>query len=131
MFPFSPAISNGNQEQRRPSGHHVAIKCSTLGRVSYRRQLFFTSVAVAVRLNAQNLNLTPPLPPGQQIETSTTLKQVLELFNHPFILKLYTTFQDANRVYFLTELLTGGELWSVIYESSSGFSSGGPTAKCN
>lgn len=51
-------------------------------------------------------------------------KQVLEMFNHPFILRLYTTFQDSNRVYFLTELLTGGELWSVIYESASGFASG-------
>lgn len=48
------------------------------------------------------------------------------MFNHPFILRLYTTFQDANRVYFLTEMLTGGELWSVIYESSSGFGSGEP-----
>ena len=54
-------------------------------------------------------------------------KQVLEMFNHPFILRLYTTFQDNNRVFFLTELLTGGELWSVIYESASGFASGEPT----
>lgn len=50
--------------------------------------------------------------------------QVLEMFNHPFILRLYTTFQDANRVFFLTELLTGGELWSIIYESASGFAAG-------
>lgn len=52
------------------------------------------------------------------------VSQVLELFNHPFVLRLYTTFQDANRVYFLTELLEGGELWSVIYEGSSGFDAG-------
>eukprot|EP00903_Cladosiphon_okamuranus_P016069 g14834.t1 len=63
---------------------------------------------------------------GGQVQHIKDEKSVLELFNHPFILKLYTTFQDANRVYFLTELLTGGELWSVIYESSSGFSSGLP-----
>lgn len=52
------------------------------------------------------------------------MTQVLELFNHPFVLRLYTTFQDANRVYFLTELLQGGELWSIIYEAASGFESG-------
>lgn len=49
---------------------------------------------------------------------------MLELFGHPFVLRLYTTFQDANHVYFLTELLEAGELWSVIYESASGFESG-------
>lgn len=61
-------------------------------------------------------------PPGLYLKP----KQVLEMFNHPFILRLYTTFQDSNRVFFLTELLTGGELWSVIYESASGFASGEP-----
>ncbi|CAM9133998.1 unnamed protein product [Ectocarpus fasciculatus] len=63
---------------------------------------------------------------GGQVQHIKDEKTVLELFNHPFVLRLYTTFQDANRVYFLTELLIGGELWSVIYESSSGFSSGLP-----
>ncbi|CAM9541979.1 unnamed protein product, partial [Ectocarpus sp. 13 AM-2016] len=61
---------------------------------------------------------------GGQVQHIKDEKTVLELFNHPFVLRLYTTFQDANRVYFLTELLIGGELWSVIYESSSGFTSG-------
>ncbi|CAM9495559.1 unnamed protein product, partial [Discosporangium mesarthrocarpum] len=36
-----------------------------------------------------------------------------------FILQLYATFQDADRICFLTEVLSGGELWSVIYEGSS------------
>lgn len=67
---------------------------------------------------------THPCSRPATTENVLKLLQVLELFNHPFILRLYTTFQDANRVYFLTELLTGGELWSVIYESSSGFGSG-------
>ncbi|CAM9614196.1 unnamed protein product [Ectocarpus sp. 6 AP-2014] len=63
---------------------------------------------------------------GGQVQHIKDEKTVLELFNHPFVLRLYATFQDSNRVYFLTELLIGGELWSVIYESSSGFSSGLP-----
>lgn len=46
------------------------------------------------------------------------------MFNHPFVLRLFTTFQDSSRVYFLTEVLRGGELWSIIYESSSGFEAG-------
>ncbi|CAM9686781.1 unnamed protein product, partial [Sphacelaria rigidula] len=63
---------------------------------------------------------------GGQVQHIKDEKAVLELFNHPFVLRLYTTFQDANRVYFLTELLQGGELWSIIYEAASGFESGLP-----
>lgn len=52
------------------------------------------------------------------------LHQILELLNHPFLLRLYATFQDRDGVFFLTELLDGGELWSIMYEATSGFDSG-------
>lgn len=50
--------------------------------------------------------------------------QALEAFDHPFLLKLYATFQDTNRLYFLTEVVEGGELWSVLYEGASGYNLG-------
>jgi protein kinase A len=37
--------------------------------------------------------------------------------NHPFILKLYSTFSDSNCIYFLLELVQGGELFSIIHGS--------------
>lgn len=36
------------------------------------------------------------------------------------MLKLFSTFQDEDRVFFLTELLQGGELWGVIYATPNG-----------
>mmetsp|Transcript_21793 Transcript_21793/g.28216 ORF Transcript_21793/g.28216 Transcript_21793/m.28216 type:complete len:852 (+) Transcript_21793:138-2693(+) len=47
-------------------------------------------------------------------------RKLLLILRHPFILRLFCTFQDQDSVYLLTEALTGGELWSVIYEGLSG-----------
>jgi len=56
---------------------------------------------------------------GGQLEHLQDERQLLMSLEHPFILSLYTTFQDRDFVYFLTESVLGGELWSVIYEGVS------------
>jgi serine/threonine protein kinase len=38
------------------------------------------------------------------------------LFDHPFLIKLFATYKDANRLYFLLEPSLGGELFSVLRE---------------
>ena len=38
---------------------------------------------------------------------------------NPFIVRLHATFQDTHNLYFLLELVQGGELWSLIHSSSS------------
>ncbi|KAL8009540.1 putative cGMP-dependent kinase, protein kinase-like domain superfamily, rmlC-like jelly roll [Plasmopara halstedii] len=45
-------------------------------------------------------------------------KDILVECEHPFILKLHETYQDANQLYMLFELVQGGELWSLLYEKS-------------
>lgn len=50
--------------------------------------------------------------------------QMLELLDHPFVLKLHKTFQDDDRVYSITELAGGVDLRAVIHESASGFQPG-------
>jgi CRP-like cAMP-binding protein len=42
-------------------------------------------------------------------------KNVMIQSNHPFILRLYTTFKDATKLYMLLEFVQGGELFSVIH----------------
>lgn len=49
---------------------------------------------------------------------------LLQNLAHPFVLKLFASFQDVNAVYFLLEAVGAGEMWSVIYESLSGYSEG-------
>ncbi|DBA01205.1 TPA: hypothetical protein N0F65_002340 [Lagenidium giganteum] len=45
-------------------------------------------------------------------------KGIIAECDHPFILKLYETFSDANQLYMLFELVQGGELWSLLYEKA-------------
>eukprot|EP00945_MAST-04E_sp_MAST-4E-sp1_P006982 g6982.t1 len=46
-------------------------------------------------------------------------KTVMLACNHPFIIKLYRTFQDADSIYMLLELVQGGELWSLLYQNET------------
>ncbi|KAI9996763.1 hypothetical protein PInf_000025 [Phytophthora infestans] len=45
-------------------------------------------------------------------------KGILAECDHPLILKLHETYQDANQLYMLFELVQGGELWSLLYEKA-------------
>jgi serine/threonine protein kinase len=55
-----------------------------------------------------------------QVQHVLDEKEALEMLHQPFILRLDATFQDENNLYFLTEVLSGGELWSILYEGASG-----------
>eukprot|EP00457_Paulinella_chromatophora_P002006 gb/GEZN01002009.1/.p1 GENE.gb/GEZN01002009.1/~~gb/GEZN01002009.1/.p1 ORF type:complete len:772 (-),score=141.10 gb/GEZN01002009.1/:214-2529(-) len=43
-------------------------------------------------------------------------KRVMEIMDHPFIIKLYGTFKDQDKLYFVLEPSLGGELFSVLQE---------------
>ncbi len=44
-------------------------------------------------------------------------KNIMAECKHPFLLQLFRTFQDENRIYMLLELVQGGELWSLLYKN--------------
>ena len=46
-------------------------------------------------------------------------KAIMQVMNHPFIIKLMGTLSDNNQVYFLLEYIPGGELWTLLYDKSS------------
>ena len=43
-------------------------------------------------------------------------KNCMAVMNHPFVLKLHGTWQDANQLYMFMEIVQGGELWSLLYQ---------------
>jgi hypothetical protein len=43
-------------------------------------------------------------------------KKAMQMFDHPFLIKLFATYKDKNRLYFLLEPSLGGELFSVLRE---------------
>ena len=38
--------------------------------------------------------------------------------DHPFVLKLFGTFQDRDQLYMMLEIVMGGELWSLLYSKN-------------
>lgn len=52
---------------------------------------------------------------GQQCHVMSE-KKAMMLFDHPFLIKLFATYKDKNRLYFLLEPSLGGELFSVLRE---------------
>mmetsp|Transcript_25399 Transcript_25399/g.38035 ORF Transcript_25399/g.38035 Transcript_25399/m.38035 type:complete len:395 (+) Transcript_25399:1510-2694(+) len=46
-------------------------------------------------------------------------KNIMASVNHPFIINLITTFQDVRSLYFVTNFIQGGELFSVIHKPNS------------
>jgi len=41
----------------------------------------------------------------------------LQRMNHPFVLSLLGTLQDSDRLYLILNVVQGGELWSLLYQS--------------
>jgi cGMP-dependent protein kinase len=45
-------------------------------------------------------------------------KNVMMMCNHPFVLRLFETYQDGKKLYMLLEFVQGGELFSVIHTAT-------------
>ena len=46
-------------------------------------------------------------------------KKILSAVDHPFIVKLYSTFHDARKLYMLLEFVQGGELFAVVHTTKT------------
>jgi CRP-like cAMP-binding protein len=56
---------------------------------------------------------------AHQAKNVCSEKDTMLMCNHPFVIKLYRTFQDQDSIYMLLELVQGGELWSLLYQSKA------------
>lgn len=56
----------------------------------------------------------------KQVKSVMMERELLQECEHPFILTLFKTFQDENSLYFLTEFIQGGELFTLLNYNSAG-----------
>jgi len=51
---------------------------------------------------------------NHQVEHTMNEKKILENVRHPFFVKLQNTFQDSNHIFFITDYVCGGELFTCL-----------------
>lgn len=56
---------------------------------------------------------------SHQVKNVIAEKTAMASMSHPFVLKLYNTFQDKDQLYMALEIVYGGELWSLMYQSTA------------
>jgi serine/threonine protein kinase/CRP-like cAMP-binding protein len=57
---------------------------------------------------------------SKQVNHIRSEKNLLEMIDCPFVLKFYAALQDEKKIYFVTELLLGGELFHRIVSPTTG-----------
>lgn len=85
----------------------------SFGKVYLVRELATGKLFALKQLNKASLIVNENTNEINQTNYRRTLneKSILELVNHPNIVKLYYAFQDNNKVYLILEYLDGGELF--------------------
>jgi len=56
-----------------------------------------------------------------QVDGIRVEREILEKFDHPFIMGLEYAFQDEERLYLIMEFVNGGELFYHLRQSKGGF----------
>jgi len=121
-----PSQSSGAASKAEPpkrSVHHTLkldefkvlriIGQGTFGRVKLAQHTPSSRVMAMKCLQKQQI--------WQQKQVTNVLneKDAMEAIDHPFVLKLLGTFQNNDQLFFFLEIVQGGELWSLLYQSAA------------
>lgn len=85
----------------------------TLGKGSFGFVQLVQDPMTKITYALKAVNKSQIVQTGQQHHVISE-KQSMMLFDHPFLIKLYGTYKDTNRLYFLLQPVLGGELFTVL-----------------
>jgi serine/threonine protein kinase len=88
------------------------LGCGAFGRVKVCK-LLETGTSYAIKCQSKLQIVSHKLE--QHITNEVNIMRMID--NHPFIIKLFTTLQDNKYIYFVTELLHGGELFTYLRDT--------------
>ena len=87
----------------------------TLGKGSFGYVQLVQSRTTQQTFALKAVSKTQIVKTGQQSHVMSE-KRAMSLFSHPFCIRLFKTYKDKDRLYFLLEPSLGGELFSVLRE---------------
>jgi len=91
-------------------------KLTTIGTGTFGR-VYMVEHRPTKRIMAMKVLQKQHIVRAHQLKNIMCEKRIMTEFVHPFTVRLFATFQDANRLYMLLELVSGGELWSLLYQA--------------
>ena len=91
------------------------VVLGTLGKGSFGYVQLVQSKTTKQTFALKAVSKTQIVKTGQQGHVMSE-KRAMSLFDHPFCIKLFGTYKDKDRLYFLLEPSLGGELFSVLRE---------------
>ena len=94
---------------------HDLVVLGTLGKGSFGYVQLVQSKSTKQTFALKAVSKTQIVKTGQQGHVMSE-KRAMSLFDHPFCIKLFGTYKDKDRLYFLLEPSLGGELFSVLRE---------------
>eukprot|EP00345_Euplotes_harpa_P001127 CAMPEP_0168321656 /NCGR_PEP_ID=MMETSP0213-20121227/2413_1 /TAXON_ID=151035 /ORGANISM="Euplotes harpa, Strain FSP1.4" /LENGTH=120 /DNA_ID=CAMNT_0008323373 /DNA_START=164 /DNA_END=526 /DNA_ORIENTATION=- len=89
-----------------------------IGRGSYAK-VFLVSKKDSGELFAMKVLNKSKMKGEKDVKRCFNEKEIIQNIDHPFIVKLYYTFQSPTKAYFILDLLNGGDLFTLIIKNGS------------
>jgi len=90
---------------------------ATLGKGSFGHVQLVQHRKTGATYALKAVNKAQIVATGQQSHVLSE-KRVMAQLNHPFLVRLHETYKDKDRLYFLLQVVQGGELFSVLREKT-------------
>lgn len=101
--------SNSNKESTVTPNDFNLIK--VIGRGSFGKVMLVTLKGDESKVFALKVLLKSSIIERNQVEHTLAEREILEIIDHPFLMKMYWAFQTEHKLYFVMDFLRGGELF--------------------
>lgn len=91
---------------------------SVIGKGSYAKVILVRKKTENHKLYALKILKKKYLQKQKQVSQVMIERNVLSKLDHPFIVKMYHSFQDNTKLYFVLEFCQGGELFNLLQKKS-------------
>lgn len=114
--PAPQANTGGKTVRKAKLGFNDFVILQTLGTGSFGR-VHLVKLRSTGKFFAMKVLKKAEVVRLKQVEHTINEKTILEQIDHPYLVHLYGTFQDAHNLYMVLEYVVGGELFSFLRKS--------------